>query len=120
MTRFCNWEFNVWTWAACKPLMKSSFPNRKKYWPGMNFNEWNTYNLLRRKAEFSFRQVSSLNFTWALASETDPVLEESEHTFLYLSIVVLTLQTQKNFTTLDDCREAFMSAIVPSDNQQKM
>ena len=30
--------------------------------------------------------------TWTLASVTDPVFEESEHAFLYLSIVALTLQ----------------------------
>lgn len=30
--------------------------------------------------------------TWALASETDPLLEESAHAFLYLSIVDLTLR----------------------------
>jgi hypothetical protein len=31
--------------------------------------------------------------TWVLASDTDSVLVEAAHAFLYLSIVALTLQT---------------------------
>jgi len=38
------------------------------------------------------KYIKGTSNTWALASEADPAPDESEHAFLYLSIVALTLQ----------------------------
>lgn len=54
-------------------------------------------------------------FTWTLASETDPLLEESEQAFLYLSMVALTLHQENQMkscliwfkVTITEAVEAF-------------